>query len=124
MELAPGRKARWFNIYLGTGAGYLMAKGTEYDISFSNTQTRDGKTTPLGEGVTVNNQSTVTITGNVKSTNRHEEFQQILHPRIATHRSRCNPAVHARLKGEMDWLLDRKDIAPPKPDFCPCYRTI
>ena len=112
MELAPGRKARWFNIYLGTGAGYLMAKGTEYDISFSNTQTRDGKTTPLGEGVTVNNQSTVTITGNVKSTNRHEEFNKFYIPASLHIEADVTPRFTLGLKGEMDWLLDRKDIAP------------
>ena len=112
MELAPGRKARWFNIYLGTGAGYLMAKGTEYDISFSNTQTRDGKTTPLGESVTVNNQSTVTITGNVKSTNRHEEFNKFYIPASLHIEADVTPRFTLGLKGEMDWLLDRKDIAP------------
>jgi len=64
-----------------------------------------------GEGVTVNNQSTVTITGNVKA-QPPRGVQQILHPRIATHRSRCTPRFTLGLKGEMDWLLDRKDIAP------------
>ena len=32
-ELWQNRKAQWFNAYLGTGFGYMMANGNSYDIA-------------------------------------------------------------------------------------------
>ena len=50
MELWPRRGAQWLNIWVGTGAGYTFAKGNEYGIYISNTQTQGGQTTPIGDG--------------------------------------------------------------------------
>ncbi|WP_314969774.1 hypothetical protein [Phocaeicola abscessus] len=44
------RREQWLNIWVGTGAGYTFAKGNEYGIYISNTQTQGGQTTPIGDG--------------------------------------------------------------------------
>ena len=94
MELWPRRRAQWLNIWVGTGVGYTFAKGNEYGIYISNTQTQGGQTTPIGEGTTIGNDSEVTITGSIRSTNRHEKFNTLYVP--APHRGRHEPGVQHR----------------------------
>ena len=112
MELWPRRRAQWLNIWLGTGVGYTFAKGNEYGIYISNTQTQGGQTTPIGEGTTIGNDSEITITGNVRTTNRHEKFNTLYVPASLHIEADVSRRFTVGLKGEMDWLLNRKDIAP------------
>ncbi len=106
MELWPRRRAQWLNIWLGTGVGYTFAKGNEYGIYISNTQTQGGQTTPIGDD------SEITITGNVRTTNRHEKFNTLYVPTSLHIEADVSRRFTVGLKGEMDWLLNRKDIAP------------
>jgi hypothetical protein len=46
MEFWPRRQAQWLNIWVGTGAGYMMAKGNEYGIYFNTTITENGTSKP------------------------------------------------------------------------------
>ena len=112
MELWPRRRAQWLNIWLGTGVGYTFARGNEYGIYISNTQTQGGQTTPIGDGTTIGNDSEITITGNVRTTNRHEKFNTLYVPTSLHIEADVSRRFTVGLKGEADWLLNRKDIAP------------
>ena len=112
MELWPRRRAQWLNIWVGTGVGYTFAKGNEYGIYISNTQTQGGQTTPIGDGTTIGNDSEITITGNVRTTNRHEKFNTLYVPASLHIEADVSRRFTVGLKGEADWLLNRKDIAP------------
>ena len=112
MELWPRRRAQWLNIWVGTGVGYTFAKGNEYGIYISNTQTQGGQTTPIGDGTTIGNDSEITITGNVRTTNRHEKFNTLYVPSSLHIEADVSRRFTVGLKGEMDWLMNRKDIAP------------
>lgn len=80
MEIWPERQAQWLNIWAGTGAGYTFGCGNEYGIHFSNTLTQGGQTTPLTGGASISNDDAITITGNVRTTNRHERFNTFYIP--------------------------------------------
>ncbi len=112
MELWPRRRAQWLNIWVGTGVGYTFAKGNEYGIYISNTQTQGGQTTPIGDGTTIGNDSEITVTGNVRTTNRHEKFNTLYVPASLHIEADVSRRFTIGLKGEADWLLNRKDIAP------------
>lgn len=112
MELWPRRRAKWLNIWAGTGVGYTFAKGNEYGIYVSNTKTVDGTTTPFVEGESIDNNGSITITGNVQTKNRHEKFNTFYVPASLHIEADVSRRFTIGLKGEMDWLLNRKDIAP------------
>ena len=112
MELWPRRRAQWLNIWASTGVGYTFAKGNEYGIYFSNTKTQDGQTTPLTDGASISNDGAITITGNVQTKNRHEKFNTLYIPASLHIEADVSRRFTIGLKGEMDWLLNRKDIAP------------
>lgn len=112
MEMWPRRGAQWLNIWAGTGVGYTIAKGNEYGVYFSNTQSQGGQVTPVGDGTTIGNESNVTITGNVRSTNRHEDFNTFFAPASIHVEADLCRQLTIGLKGEMDWLFNRKAVAP------------
>lgn len=112
MEIWPERRAQWLNIWAGTGAGYTFGRGNEYGIHFSNTLTQGGQTTPLAGGASISNDDAITITGNVRTTNRHERFNAFYIPASLHVEADLCRRLTVGLKGEMDWLLNRGDIAP------------
>lgn len=112
MELWPRRRAQWLNVYFGTGLGYLFARGNEYGIWFNNTVTQGGTTQPLTPGATLNNEGSLTFTGNVRTVNEHSSFRGFYVPASLHCEANLSSRVAVGLKGEMDWLLARKDRAP------------
>lgn len=108
------RREQWLNIWVGTGVGYTFAKGNEYGIYISNTQTQGGQTTPIGEGTTIGNDSEVTITGSIRSTNRHEKFNTLYVPASLHIEADMSREFSIGLKGETDRLFNRKGIAPKR----------
>ncbi len=112
MELWPRRRAQWLNVWASTGVGYTFAKGNEYGMYFSNTKTVGGTTTPFVDGESVSNDNAITITGNVQTKNRHEKFNTLYIPASLHIEADVSRQFTVGLKGEMDWLLNRKDIAP------------
>ena len=112
MEMWPERRAQWLNIWAGTGAGYTFGRGNEYGIHFSSTQTQGGQTTPLTGGASISNDDAITITGNVRTTNRHERFNTFYIPASLHVEADLGRRLTVGLKGEADWLLNRGDIAP------------
>ncbi len=112
MELWSHRRTQWLNIWVGTGVGYTFAKGNEYGMYISNTKTEGGTTTPFVDGSTISNESSITITGNVRTTNRHEKFDTFYLPTSLHIEADVSRQFTIGLKGEMDWLFNRKDIAP------------
>ena len=117
MEIWPERQAQWLNIWAGTGAGYTFGRGNEYGIHFSNTLTQGGQTTPLTGGASISNDDAITITGNVRTTNRHERFNTFYIPASLHVEADLGRRLTVGLKGEMDWLLNRGDIAPGRYAF-------
>lgn len=112
MEFWSDRKAQWLNIWAGTGVGYTFATGNEYGIYFSTTKTEGGQTTMLTDGATITNGNAVTISGNVRTTNRHEKFNTFYVPVTLHVEADLSRQFTIGLKGEMDWLFNRKNIAP------------
>ena len=112
MEFWPQRKAQWFNVWVGTGVGYMMAKGNEYTLSISNTITQDGVTSPITGNVTLDNSSSATVQGNVKSTNEHSSFNKLYIPLSLHMEFDVTRRFTLGVKGEMDFVMNRKDIAP------------
>ena len=112
MELWPNRKAQWFNVWLGTGVGYMMAKGNEYTLTFSNTITQDGVSKPVTGDVTIGNGSSATIQGHVKSTNEHSSFNKLYIPLSLHMEFDVTRRLTLGVKGEMDFVMNREDIAP------------
>ena len=112
MELWPNRKSQWFNVWVGTGVGYMMAKGNEYTLTFSNTITQDGVTSPITGNVTIGNSSSATVQGNVKSTNEHSSFNKLYIPLSLHMEFDVTRRLTLGVKGEMDFVMNRKDIAP------------
>lgn len=112
MELWSNRRAQWLNIWVGTGVGYSFAKGNEYAMFASNTITEGGQTTPLTDGATISNDAALSITGNVRTTNRHEEFNRFYIPASLHIEADVSRQFTIGLKGEMDWLLQRESIVP------------
>lgn len=96
MELWPNRPAQWFNIWASTGIGYTFARGNEYDVTFGNTQ--QGATT--------------SAMGNVRTANHHESFKTFYVPTSLHIEADVSRYITVGVKGEMDWLLNRKDITP------------
>ena len=117
MEIWPGRQAQWLNIWAGTGAGYTFGRGNEYGIYFSNTQTHGGQTTPLTGGASISNDDAVTITGNVRTRNRHERYNTFYIPASLHVEADLGRRLTVGVKGEADWLLNRGDIAPRRYAF-------
>ena len=112
MEFWPQRKAQWLNVWLGTGVGYMMARGNEYTLSFSNTITQDGVSKPVTGDVTIGNGSSATIQGNVKSANEHSSFNKLYIPLSLHMEFDVTRRLTLGVKGEMDFVMNRKEIAP------------
>ena len=112
MEFWPRRQAQWFNIWVGTGAGYMMAKGNEYGIYFNTTITENGTSKPATGDITIDNNSSVSIQGNVRTTNEHSSFNRFYIPASLHVEFDVSRQVTIGLKGEMDFVMNRKDIAP------------
>ena len=53
MELWSTRKAQWLNIWVGTGIGGTLARGTEYGMWVGNTITQGTTTTPVTSDISI-----------------------------------------------------------------------
>lgn len=112
MELWPQRKAQWLNIWASTGVGYMMAGGNEHGIYFNTSITQNGKSTPALHEININNNSNVEIHGNVHSSNNHLSFNKLYIPTSLHVEFDVSRQVTLGVKGEMDWILNKKSIAP------------
>lgn len=114
MELWPNRKAQWLNIWLGTGVGGTFARGNEYGMWMSNTLTQNGTDMPIRTDAVVSNGSDLTITGRLVAANRDEEFNKLYIPATLHVEADVSRRFTLGLKGEIDWLLNRKQVAPKR----------
>jgi hypothetical protein len=112
MEFWPNRKAQWLNIWAGTGVGYTIGRGNEYAFTFNNTFTKGGETKPLTNVAQIGNSSSVVITGNVRTTNRHENFKSLYVPAVLQVEADVSRRFTLGLKGEVDFMLQRNNVAP------------
>lgn len=114
MEFWPNRKAQWLNIWLGTGVGGTFARGNEYGMWMSNTLTQNGTDMPIRTDAVVNNGSDLTITGRLVASNRDEEFNKLYIPATLHVEADVSRRFTLGLKGEIDWLINRKQVAPKR----------
>ena len=112
MEFWPRRQAQWLNIWVGTGAGYMMAKGNEYGIYFNTTITENGTSKPATGDINIDNNSSVSIQGNVRTTNEHSSFNKLYIPLSLHMEFDVTRRFTIGVKGEMDFVMKREDIAP------------
>jgi outer membrane protein OmpA-like peptidoglycan-associated protein len=112
MEFWPRRQAQWLNIWVGTGAGYMMAKGNEYGIYFNTTITENGTSKPATGDINIDNNSSVSIQGNVRTTNEHSSFNKLYIPLSLHLEFDVTRRLTIGVKGEMDFVMKREDIAP------------
>ena len=112
MEFWPNRKPQWLNIWMGTGLGGTFARGNEYGIWIGNTISENGNTTPFFGDMNISNDATVTITGKVATVNRREKFNKLFIPATLHIEADVSRQFTLGLKGEVDWLLNRKEVAP------------
>ena len=112
MEFWPRRQAQWLNIWVGTGAGYMMAKGNEYGIYFNTTITENGTSKPATGDINIDNNSSVSIQGNVRTTNEHSSFNNLYIPLSLHMEFDVTRRLTIGVKGEMDFVMKREDIAP------------
>ena len=110
MEFWTARKAQWLNIWLGTGLGGTLARGNEYGVWISNT--KNGTSSSIGSDANISNDGTVTITGTVSTHNRHENFNKLYIPATLHIEADVSRQFTVGVKGEMDWLLNRQEVAP------------
>ena len=107
-----GGKPRGFNIWAGTGFGYMFGKGNEYGIWFNSTVTQGGKTYPLSPDVVLGNESNLTVTGNVRATNNHVSFNSFYVPLSLHVEVDLGRQFAIGLKGGTDWLVGASGDAP------------
>ena len=112
MEFWPNRKPQWLNIWMGTGIGGTFARGNEYGIWIGNTISENGNTTAFFGDMNISNDATVTITGKVATVNRREKFNKLFIPATLHIEADVSRQFTLGLKGEVDWLLNRKEVAP------------
>ena len=112
MEFWPRRQAQWLNIWVGTGAGYMMAKGNEYGIYFNTTITENGTSKPATGDINIDNNSSVSIQGNVRTTNEHSSFNKLYIPLSLHMEFDVTRRLTIGVKGEMDFVMKREDIVP------------
>ncbi len=112
MEFWARRQAQWLNIWVGTGAGYMMAKGNEYGIYFNTTITENGTSKPATGDINIDNNSSVSIQGNVRTTNEHSSFNKLYIPLSLHMEFDVTRRLTIGVKGEMDFVMKREDIAP------------
>ena len=112
MEFWPRRQAQWLNICVGTGAGYMMAKGNEYGIYFNTTITENGTSKPATGDINIDNNSSVSIQGNVRTTNEHSSFNKLYIPLSLHMEFDVTRRLTIGVKGEMDFVMKREEIAP------------
>lgn len=112
MEIWPERNSQWFNIWVGTGAGYMLSKGNEYSCYFNTTIIEDGVSKPVTGGINVSNTSSISIHGNVRTTNDHSSFNRFYIPASLHFEFDVTRQLTMGVKGEMDWVLAREEAAP------------
>lgn len=103
-----------FNIWAGTGVGFMSGVGNEYSLLFSTTQTHDGTTVPVGGDVSMGNEGSVTITGNVQSLNEDFRFNRIVIPVTLHFEVDLSLRWTAGVKGEAAFLTGRDANAPER----------
>lgn len=111
MEFWPNRKPQWLNIWMGTGLGGTFARGNEYGIWVGNTVSENGNTKPFFGDINISNDATVTVTGKVATVNRREKFDKLFIPATLHIEADVSRQFTLGLKGEMDWLLNRQEVA-------------
>lgn len=112
MEFWPRRGAQWLNIYLGTGIGGMLAEGNVYDIHISTTKTLGGVTTPAGKDLSLSNDSKVSFQSSLRTHNEPSSFKRLYLPASLHVEADVSRQFSLGLKGEMDWILNRKSVAP------------
>ncbi|MCF0244841.1 MAG: hypothetical protein HUK06_08695 [Bacteroidaceae bacterium] len=109
------KKATWLNLYLGTGVGFMFARGNEYDITASTTVTNNNEVPKnVTTEVVVNNTtpSNTTIDAKLNGKNVATKFNQFYVPAIFTIEADVTRQFTVGLKGQANFAIARNDLAP------------
>ncbi|MCF0175248.1 MAG: OmpA family protein [Bacteroidales bacterium] len=107
-EIWPKRDARWFNLYLGTGVGYMFGSGRVYDISMGFAEYEDPDNMQNGLQVSDN-----WSYGSWYSSKNHDfDANGLYIPAVLNVEFDVHPSWTIGLKGQYDFLINRADMAP------------
>ena len=112
MEIWPNRDASWVNLWAGTGLGYMMANDYEYGCYFSTILTQNGVSKPVTGEIDVNNSSSISIQGNVRTENRITSFNSFYIPLSLHLEFDITRQFSAGVKGEANLMLGGRESAP------------
>lgn len=107
-ELWQNRKAQWFNAYLGTGFGYMMANGNSYDIAMGYAVWEDPNNVVNGVRVGNSYESTSWLTAH----NTRHAFNSPYVPATLSLEFDVTPRFTIGAKAGLMYLLNTADYAP------------
>ena len=108
-ELNPKRKAKWFNVYLGTGVGLMLGNGRIYDLSMGFAEYEDP----------TNNQGGVQVADNWSYASwlygKNSTFGAVNRayiPATLNIEFDVNPSLTLGIKGQYDFIINPGTVAP------------
>lgn len=108
MEIWNKRKAKWFNLYLGTGLGGMFASGNSYDLAMGYELWSDPNN--YQNSVQVGNNHEIYTWLSAKNT-RHN-FNSLYVPVLLSAEFDVSPRVTLGVKGSGKFLFSSDDFAP------------
>ena len=108
-EIWKNRQSQWFNMYLGVGAGYMFTSGRVYTMSMGTAQWQDPNNYVNGNVQVANNWKEASwVTADNATFNADGWYI----PAVLNIEFDVNPSWTLGLKGEYDFLIKRKEMAP------------
>ena len=107
-EIWKNRKAQWFNMYIGVGAGYMFTSGRVYTMGMGTAQWQDPENYKDGVQVQNNWAEASWMTAD----NEKFEGDGWYIPATLSFEFDVDPSWTLGLKGEYDFLIKRKEMMP------------
>ena len=108
-EIWKNRKAQWFNLYIGVGAGYMFTSGRVYTMSMGTAQWQDPNNYDKNGNQVANNWKEASwLTADNSKFNADGWYI----PAVLNFEFDVDPSWTLGLKGEYDFLIKRKEFAP------------
>ena len=107
-EIWKNRKAQWFNMYIGVGAGYMFNSGRVYGMSMGTASWQDPDNIQNGVQVQDNWKEVAWVTTGNEKFNADGWYI----PVTLNLEFDVDPSWTLGVKGEYDFLIKRKEMAP------------
>lgn len=108
MELLKDRKCTWFNLYVGTGAGLMFAKGNTYELAMGHEKWTDSSNNKDGHQMS-DNWATHSW---VKAANTRHDFHSVYVPVILSAEFDVMPQLTLGVKGQYKAVFSSDNMAP------------